>query len=741
MSGRFSWDDAVLGYANGDPHDAAMPDTRDSAPYVPKCVVAAPLPALAQRPPRPHTPWRDTVLYEMHVKGLSMRHPDLPADLRGTFAALAEPALIDHWRGLGVTAIELLPIAAFLDERQLVQRGLGNYWGYNPIAMQSIHGAYLASGAALEMARSVDRLHEAGLEIILDVVFNHTAETDAFGPTLSLRGLDNATYYLLQPDHPEGYVDHSGCGNTLNPSEPAVVALVHAALRYWACEIGVDGFRFDLATALARNANGAFDRQSLLWRTIENDHALRDLKMIAEPWDASPHGHALGEFPAPFREWNDRYRDDMRRYWRGDLGMRGELATRFAGSSDIFGKRARPPSSGVNFVTAHDGFTLADLTAYANKHNQPNGDANRDGTSANLSRNFGVEGDTADAGILARRRRQRASMLATLLLSRGVPMLLGGDELSHSQQGNNNAYCQDNEASWLDWAARGDAWRDLRDVVRQATTLRRLLPCVNQDSFYTGTPDARGDQDIRWLAPEGGEFPAAAWHDGSACGLGILLTDIRSEDIQRERLLVALNGGDEPLAFQLPSLDGVDGWIVLLDSDLPVQDIAPRMHEASGAIVVPCGGLLALAPRRSRLLGVPAELAAQAEVAGIDGDYVDADGKRHQVPAKSLRKLIASSQASAAPAALRHASKHAPPCFLPPSLTAPPGRWALSVQVYSLRSRDNWGIGDFEDLAALAGIVAKLGADGIQLSPLHALSLDRPQCASPYSPDSRSMLN
>ncbi|HUB90655.1 MAG TPA: glycogen debranching protein GlgX [Dyella sp.] len=749
LHGDFTWNDAVLGYATSDPHDPATPDTRDSAPYVPKCLVAASLPPLAQRPPRPHTAWRDSVLYEMHVKGFSMRHPDVPADMRGTFAALAEPALIAYWRDLGITGLELLPTAAFLDEKRLVQHGLSNYWGYNPIAMQAIHGAYLASGDALEMVRTVDRLHQAGLEIILDVVFNHTAETDAFGPTLSLRGLDNASYYLLQPDHPESYVDYSGCGNTLNPAEPAVAALIHAALRYWACEIGVDGFRFDLATALARHANGAFDRQSLLWRTIQEDPDLRQLKWIAEPWDASPHGHALGEFPPPFREWNDRYRDGVRRYWRGDPGMRGELATRFAGSSDVFANRARPPSSGINFITAHDGFTLADLSAYANKHNEPNGDANRDGTHTNLSRNFGVEGDTSDAIVLARRRRQRISMLGTLLLSRGVPMLLGGDELSHTQQGNNNAYCQDNETSWLDWAARGDAWRDVRDALRQAVKLRRVLPFVGEDGFYAGAPDPRGDQDIRWLAPAGGDIPAGAWHDGE-CGLAILLTDVRSEDVERERLFIALNGGDESLAFQLPAFEAADGWMVVLDSDLPAQDVAPRIHDAGQSVMVPAGGLVALAPRRSRLLGVSAELAAQASAAGIASDYVDADGKRHQVPAESLRKLIAGSlpglqhagsQASLARNALPHSQEHAPPCFLPPSLATPPGRWALSVQMYSLRSGDNWGIGDFEDLALLAGIVAKWGADGIQLSPLHALSLDRPQCASPYSPDSRSMLN
>ena len=520
-----------------------------------------------------------------------------------------------------------------------------------------------------------------------------------------------------------------------------MVALVHAALRYWACEIGVDGFRFDLATALSRDADGRLDTQSLLWRTIKDDPDLCDLKMIAEPWDASPHGHALGEFPPPFREWNDRYRDGVRRYWRGDAGSRGELATRFAGSSDIFERRSRPPSSGINFITAHDGFTLADVTAYASKHNEANGDANRDGTSMNLSCNLGVEGQTSDAALLARRRRQRGSMLGTLLLSRGVPMLLGGDELSHTQQGNNNAYCQDNPLSWLDWTARTDARRDLRHVVRQAITLRRVLGFVGDDNFYTGTPDARGDQDVRWLAPEGGEFSATSWRDGTVRGLGILLTDVKSNDAIRERLLLVVNSGDEPLGFPLPMLEGVDGWIVVLDSDVTAQDIAPRVHDAGHTINIMPGGMLALAPRRSPLLGVTAALARDAEAAGIAADYMDADGVRHQVPAESLRKLVACSLSPVAHASSSQAACHAPPCFLPASLSTPPGRWALSVQLYSLCSRDNWGIGDFEDLATFAELAAQMGADGVQLSPLHAQSWDRPQWASPYSPDSRSMLN
>jgi len=741
LQGGFIWDDAVFGYTDGSPHEAAATDTQDSAQYVPKCVVAAPLPPLAQRPPRPCTPWCDTVLYEMHVKGFSMRHPSVLEPLRGTLAALAEPALIEHWRELGVTTLELMPVAAFLDELHLVRHRLTNYWGYNPIAPLAAHEPYLAGGNALDLARLVDRLHLAGLEVVLDVVFNHTAETDAFGPTLSLRGLDNASYYRLQPGHPELYANDSGCGNTLDATQPAVVALCHAALRYWACEIGVDGFRFDLATLLGRGETGAFDACAPLWRTIADDPQLRDLKLIAEPWDATAHGHALGEFPAPIREWNDRYRDGVRRYWRGDTGMRGELATRLAGSSDVFGRSGRGPLAGVNFITCHDGFTLADLTAYADKHNAANGDDNRDGTDANWSGNLGVEGDTDDPDVLARRRRRRCAMLGTLLFSRGVPMLLAGDELSQTQLGNNNAFCQDNELAWLDWTARGDPVRDLRAFVRQALALRRGLRLLDEDTFFTGVspsgdPD---DQDIRWLQPDGTELVADAWNDAAQAGLGVLVAGPTLAG-DRDRLFLAFNAGDVPLPFCLPSPHGVDGWLVALDSDAVAPDGAADLHAPGSLATVPPGGLLALVPRRSARVGVTAALAAEAAAAGLAETYADASGSLRQVPAASLRRLLA---AAGTPAHARAPVPSAPeePCWLPSGLASPPGRWALSVQLYSLRSKQNWGIGDFEDLARLAATMAGMGADGIQLSPLHALSLHRPQHASPYAPGNRLCLN
>ncbi|MDQ0008307.1 glycogen operon protein [Luteibacter jiangsuensis] len=594
LRGRLQWCAAVFGYADGSPDDPAAADRVDSAPFVPKCVVTPALPSLSLRPARPRIPWTDTVIYEVHVKGCSMRHPGVPAPIRGTVAALAEPALVRYWRDLGITTLELMPMAAFLDEAHLVRHGLTDYWGYNPIAPLAVHAPYLASGSPMELAATVDRLHEAGLEVIVDIVLNHTAETGAYGPTLCLRGLDNATYYRLEPGHPERYVDDAGCGNTLDPAQPAVIAWFHATLRYWACEIGVDGFRFDLATLLGRSPAGAFDRNAPLWRTIAADPDLRDLKLIAEPWDPGSGDGALGAFPEPIREWNDRYRDDVRRFWRGDRGARGSLATRFAGSSDIFGRAVRGPSLGIGFITCHDGFTLADLTAYARKHNEGNAQDNRDGSDTNWSANGGVEGDTDDTALLLRRRRRRCAMLGTLLLSRGVPMLLGGDELSRTQRGNNNAFCHDNELSWLDWTAQGDPLRDLRSFVTQALRLRRELRFPCEDAFYSGAPisTSHDDKDIRWLEPDGTEVNVHGWDDPTRQALGVLVAWVGAARDDPQRMFLAFNPCDMALSFRLPAPHGVQHWTVVLDADaVAVRGDAHDMP--CGTVLVPAGGLMA----------------------------------------------------------------------------------------------------------------------------------------------------
>jgi len=743
LHGTFAWNDAVHGYRVGDAQGDSSFDERDSAPHVPRSVVVAPLPD-AGRPPRPRTPWADTVLYELHVRGFTRLHPEVPERLRGTVAALAEPCVIAHLHALGVTTIELLPVAAFLDELPLVRRGLRNYWGYNPIAPFAMHAPYLADGDVAEFARTIDRLHEAGIEVVLDVVLNHSAEGDETGPTLAYRGLDNALYYRLQPDRRDRSRDDTGCGNTLDFSQPPVVALMHAALRYWACEIGVDGFRFDLAPVLARDRAGAFDPRAPLLSVIADDPDLRDLKLIVEPWDLGAPGHFLGGFEVPFAEWNDRYRDGVRRFWRGDARDIGEFATRFAGSSDVFAASGRPPSASVNFVTAHDGFTLADLTAYAEKHNEANGEHNRDGTDANWSSNYGVEGGTDDVDVLARRQRLRRSLLATLLLSHGTPMLLAGDELSHTQHGNNNAYCQDGPLTWLDWSAQGDASRDLRSFVHRATTLRRALGLLRQQRYFDGRMIVGDDgrRDIAWLRTDGGEMTGDDWRDPTQSALGILLTGV--DDCAHEQLFLALNSGEQPLRFQLPSARDPDGWIVALDSNAATDIGALALHANGSEVTIAPGALLALVPRRTPILGVPLALSARAHEAGVLDTYGDIDGTLRQVPADALEKLIA---AATDGMVAKHSGETAPEsatpaqCFLPAGLSAPPGRWALSAQLYGLRSEQGWGIGDFADLAKLIDIAAAAGADGILLSPVHALSLGRPHCASPYAPGSRLLLN
>jgi glycogen operon protein len=717
LAGTFAWHEAVFGYDTRDPAGDLSYDAQDSAPYVPKCRVASPL-APRERPPRPCIPWRDTVVYELHARGYTIRHPDVPEPLRGKIAALAQSAVIDHLRRLGVTTIELLPIAAFLSERALMRRGLSNYWGYNPIAFLAPHRAYLCADDAGEIAAVVDRLHEAGIEVVLDVVFNHTAEGDEYGPTLSLRGIDNRAYYRLDGECPRRYRDFSGCGNTLDGTQPAAVALIHAALRYWAMEIGVDGFRFDLAAALGRDANGAFDAQAPLWRTLRADMDLASLKLIVEPWDMA--AVERGRFGAPFVEWNDRYRDGVRRFWRGDAGTVAELATRFAGSSDVFGQRT--PTAGINFVTAHDGLTLADLVACGARQDAANGAA---------------AGPAQDPEVLIERQRRARSLLATLLLSRGVPMLLAGDELSRTQHGNDNAYCQDNATSWLDWTALRDADRDRTDFVHQLTNLRRHLGVLREECFWTGQRHELSDiRDIAWLDADGSEMRDADWHDASRCALAILAT----EHIGREvgaRIFLALNVGDATVAMRLPELPD-DDWLCVLDCD---ADEAPRTLHAGGArVAVHPGCLCAFVPGTTPNLGVPRDLSVHAERAGAHAIYEDNADQRRLAPAATLQRLLAhlhprEREPPTSPA------RTPPPCWMHPDLTGSARHWLLSVQCYGLSSKQSWGIGDFADLGRVAEIAAAAGASGVVLSPLHAPRLSAPDRASPYSPSSRFALN
>ena len=492
LDGSLRWDSAVLGHRSG---AVSEPDDRDSAPFVPRSMVVDRAFDWGNDRP-PGVPWSDTVIYEAHVKGLTVRHPDVPVALRGTYRAVAAPAMLEHYRRLGVTTIELLPIHHSVSERHLLTRGLTNYWGYNTLGFFAPDQRFASdpSAAVVEFKAMVRDLHRAGLEVLLDVVYNHTAEGPADGPTLSFRGIDNPAYYRLDPAHPGAYVNYTGCGNTLDITQPRALALVLDSLRYWVTDMHVDGFRFDLAPVLARGADGQFDSRAAFFDALARDPVLRHVKVIAEPWDAGPDGYRLGRFPAPWREWNGAYRDAVRSFWRGDADRARDLTTRMFGSPDLFGAATdRGSLHTVNYVAAHDGFTLRDVVSYAEKHNEANGEQNRDGESASFSWNNGHEGPTDDPETLERRARLQRALLATLVLSRGVPMLCAGDELDRTQEGNNNAYCQDNETSWLNWSLTERA-RALLAYTAELFALRRRwlahwAPAVAVNWFAAdGTP-------------------------------------------------------------------------------------------------------------------------------------------------------------------------------------------------------------------------------------------------------------
>lgn len=586
IRGRFTWHDAVFGYDPRDPRGDASFSAADSAPFVPKGVTTAESP---RRFTRPRHPIEDSVILEIHVKGYTEHHPGVPESIRGGVAALASPAAIGHLASLGVTAIELMPVQAFISERALVRRGLSNYWGYNPLAFFAVHGDYLASGDAEELACAVEALHGAGIEVILDVVFNHTAEGEATGPTLSFRGIDNRSYYRLDPEEPRRYVDWAGCGNTVNASDPAVARMIADCLRHWAKHFGVDGFRLDLAAALIRDADGGFEDESPLLAMIGADPMLSRLKLIAEPWDATEAGYRLGGFPPGWAEWNDRYRNAVRRFWGDAEGLAGELATRISGSSDVFAASGRGPSANVNFVTSHDGFTLQDLVSYSEKRNWANGEENRDGAEANDSFNCGAEGTSDDPRVRALRLRQKRNLLATLLLSRGVPMLRGGDEIGQTQGGNNNAYCQDNDVGWLDWTGTDDPWRDLREFIGRLVRFRRAHPALWRDRFL----DAR---DVVWLNADGRERDETDWHSPGAAMLAFVLkegavTAAESREGASGRLLVVMNAG-EGVRFVLPE-PRYGGWRRILDTahesgfpDGILESADREVHVAGPSVVV-----------------------------------------------------------------------------------------------------------------------------------------------------------
>lgn len=563
---------ANLGYQAGNADADLSFDRRNNARYVPKCRVTTP-PREGEDHQRPRVPWTDTVIYELHVRGFTKRHPDVPAALRGTFAGLGTAPVVEHIAKLGVTTVELMPVHPAMDEWRLARQGLRNYWGYNPYNYFAPAPRYMSRGDRDQFAAMVRRFHEAGIEVILDVVYNHSGEGDQFGPTLSFRGIDNASYYRLAEQR-NRYVDDTGCGNTLNLGHPRVLRMVVDSLRYWADEMGVDGFRFDLATTLAREAHG-FDREAGFLEAVGRDPVLSRLKLIAEPWDLGPGAYQLGNFPSDWGEWNDRYRDSTRRYWKGDAGMIGEFAQRLAGSQDYFGRAGRRPWSSINFVTAHDGFTLHDLVSYDAKHNEANLENNADGSNQNHSWNCGAEGATEDRAILALRARQKRNMMATLLLSLGTPMLLAGDEFGRSQLGNSNAYCQDNEIGWTDWENWSPDDKAFLEFVRTLLRIRREHPVFRRRGFFSGREiGGTPVKDIAWLAPEGQEMTVEAWEQPTARCLGALLLDHGEGDEEaavaagREARLIALfNAAAEPRPFVLPPPG--ERWEVMFDTARP----------------------------------------------------------------------------------------------------------------------------------------------------------------------------
>jgi glycogen operon protein len=584
LIGNLNWDPALFGYTLGSPDADLSFDKRDSAAFMPKCRVIEPAFTWG-RERRPRTPWERTIVYEAHVRGFTMQHPSVPKEVRGTFSGLMHHGVIDYIKNLGVTAIELLPIHAFVDDSYLIDKGLQNYWGYNSIGFFAPQPRYLATPFVNEVKEMVNHLHDAGIEVILDVVYNHTAEGNELGPTLSFRGIDNASYYRLAPD-PRYYVNDTGTGNTVNLSHTRVLQLVTDSLRYWAQDVHIDGFRFDLATILGREPHG-FEEDGRFLDTVRQDPALSGVKLIAEPWDCGPGGYQVGRFSPGWAEWNDRYRDTVRAYWKGDEGKLPELATRLTASADLFNKRGRKPWASVNFITAHDGFTLHDLVSYNEKHNEANGEDNRDGHGHNLSFNYGVEGPTDDPEIRAVRFRQMRNMLATLLFSQGTPMLLAGDEFARTQNGNNNAYCQDNETSWVDWKGIDEDGRELLEFTRKLIQLRQSLPILRRGRFLSGVYNEELDvKDVTWLMPSGEEMTPEHWENPHARCMSILLDGRAQPTGIRRRgtdvtLLLILNAHDDVVKCKLPEVTGGRDWMCLVDTNQP--DLDPPVPFEFGA--------------------------------------------------------------------------------------------------------------------------------------------------------------
>jgi glycogen operon protein len=600
IDGRIDWHESLFGYNFGDPDSR---NDEDSAAHMSKSVVINPFFDWGvDRPPR-HA-YADSVIYEAHVKGMTQRHPEIPTALRGTYAGIAHPVIIDHLRELGVTAIELMPVHHFVNDKFLVDKGLSNYWGYNTIGFLAPDIKYTSShspGSQVQEFKAMVRaLHEAGIEVILDVVYNHTGEGNHLGPTLSFRGIDNAAYYRLVEDSPQHYTDYTGTGNTLNVRQPHTLQLIMDSLRYWVTEMHVDGFRFDLAATLAREFYDV-DRLSSFFEIVQQDPVVSQVKLIAEPWDVGPGGYQVGNFPPQWTEWNGKYRDTVRDFWRGEPATIGEFAARITGSADLYETSGRRPVASINFVTAHDGFTLFDLVSYNEKHNEANLDNNTDGESYNRSWNCGVEGATKDPAVLALRAQQRRNLLATLFLSQGVPMLSHGDEIGRTQQGNNNGYCQDNRLTWMDW---GNVDVDILAFTRRLSELRREHPIFRRRRFFDGRPVRRRGHDtlpdIEWFQPDGEEMTEEDWGSGFGRAIAVYLNgqgitdrDARGQRLVDDSFLLCFSAHHEPIDFRLPGADYAAAWEIVLDT-LEPDDRMGTAVEAGAVVAVGPRALVAL---------------------------------------------------------------------------------------------------------------------------------------------------
>ncbi len=601
IEGHIDWDESLFGYR------FAAPDERnddDSAPHMMTSVVINPY-FDWRNDHQLKIPYHESLIYETHVKGMTINHPDIPERIRGTYAGLAHPVMIEHLTGLGITAVELMPVHQFVTDSGLHDKGLANYWGYNTIGFLAPHNGYASSGDRGEQVQEfkamVRTLHEAGIEVILDVVYNHTAEGNHLGPTLSFRGLDNTAYYRLVDDNQAIYMDYTGTGNSLNARNPHALQLIMDSLRYWIVEMHVDGFRFDLASVLARELHDV-DRLSAFFDLVQQDPVVSQVKLIAEPWDVGEGGYQVGNFPPMWSEWNGKYRDTVRDFWRGEPATLGEFASRLTGSSDLYAHSGRRPMASINFVTAHDGFTLQDLVSYNEKHNDANGEGSQDGTDDNRSWNCGAEGPTEDVEILALREQQKRNFLTTLLVSQGVPMLLYGDEFGRTQGGNNNAYCQDNEISWVDWSMRSRHDVQLNFTCSLAK-LRKEHPVFRRRRFFDGTPvHVKGEQlrDIAWFTPAAAEMAESDWETGYARSLAVFLNgdaipspDPRGQQVKDDSFLLLFNAADTSIEFTLPSSDYGERWEIVVDTTSPLDVDRPSL-KADGTVEVEARAVLVL---------------------------------------------------------------------------------------------------------------------------------------------------